>query len=214
MKILLSKSLMPLKFGLLFIAMLLLCVEAKAQKVTKSNNTTTIEIIRHGGHPIHLHKDNCNTNIVIKNTTNNPYSIGDASFKECSTLTTIKFAVGLTGIGNYSFEECINLSSVDIPAGLTTIGIFAFRYCEGLKSITFPAELVSIGMSAFNGCLSLKSIIFKGTIPPEIDDYVFYNIPPQSCIVTIPQEADKEVWLKALRGAGLNIKEDNIILAE
>lgn len=53
-------------------------------------------------------------------------SIGDATFVDCSSLTTVKLPSSLVSIGNSVFMLCNRLTSIEIPASVTRIGDYAF----------------------------------------------------------------------------------------
>ncbi len=64
----------------------------------------------------------------------------------------------VTSIGNYTFYNCTSLTSVTIPDGVASIGAFAFAYCKGLTSITIPKSVTSINNHAFENCTGLVSV--------------------------------------------------------
>ena len=74
----------------------------------------------------------------------------------------VKYTV--TSIGNFSFPNCDSLTSVTIPNSVTTIGESAFLYCEGLKSVTIPNSVTSIGDAAFSGCKRLASVTIGNSV--------------------------------------------------
>ena len=65
-------------------------------------------------------------------------------------------------IGDYTFENCTSLTSVTIPNSVTSIGDDAFYNCTSLTSVTIPDSVTSIGSGAFSNCTSLKSIEVSG----------------------------------------------------
>jgi hypothetical protein len=91
-------------------------------------------------------------------------SIGNYSFYYCTSLTSITIPSSITSIGSDVFNYCTSLTSVTIPSSVTSIGGYAFNYCTSLTSITIPSSVVSIGSDAFRCCTSLTSI----TIPSSI----------------------------------------------
>ena len=91
-------------------------------------------------------------------------SIGDWAFKDCTSLTSVTIANGVTSIGNWAFGGCTSLTSVTIPDSVTSIGSYAFSGCKSLTSVTIPDSVTSIGEGAFLNCSSLTSV----TIPDSV----------------------------------------------
>ncbi len=85
-------------------------------------------------------------------------SIGDFSFSDCSSLSSITIPKNVTSIGSGAFGDCTSLTSVTIPKTVTSIGYRAFERCTGLTSITIPEGVTSIDDVAFADCSSLTSI--------------------------------------------------------
>ncbi len=106
------------------------------------------------------------TAVIIPNMIDgtNVTSIGNKTFKYCTSLTSITIPNSVTSIGNQAFNDCTSLTSITIPNSVTSIGIGAFQYCSSLTSITIPNSVTSIGMLAFQYCSSLTSI----TIPNSV----------------------------------------------
>ena len=67
--------------------------------------------------------------------------------------------MNVVSIGNESFKKCSSLTSVTIGSGVTSIGSSAFRFCSSLTSITIPESVTNISSSAFQGCNSLQKVI-------------------------------------------------------
>ncbi len=80
------------------------------------------------GNTIYDSRENCNA--VIKTSTN-------VLVSGCKS-TIIPNSV--TTIGNYSFSDCYSLTSIEIPNFVTTIGDYAFEYCSGLTSMIVLAD--------------------------------------------------------------------------
>ena len=115
------------------------------------------------------------TTVIIPNTIDGTTvtSIGNRTFSDCFSLTSITIPNSVTSIGNSAFSGCYKLTSITIPNSVTSIGNSAFSGCYKLTSITIPNSVTSIGNSAFSGCRKLTSI----TIPSvtSIGDGTFYG---------------------------------------
>ena len=101
-------------------------------------------------------------------------NIGDHTFYDCYSLTSLTIPDGVTSIGNSAFAGCYSLTSLTIPDGVTSIGHCAFEKCYSLRSLTIPVGVTSIGNEAFKNCYSLTSI----TIPygvTSVGDLTFGN---------------------------------------
>lgn len=87
--------------------------------------------------------------------------INYGAFYNCSSLTSITLANGVTSIGNIAFSWCERLTEISISDTVTTIGVLAFEHCRNLKDIVIPNSVISIGGSAFYDCNKLTNM----TIP-------------------------------------------------
>ena len=99
-------------------------------------------------------KSNIKT-VIIKNGVT---SIGDYTFRDCTSLKSVTIPDSVISIGDYAFYNCSSLTSVTIPNSVTSIGSCAFDGCTSLTSVTIPDSVTSIGYYAFCNCTSLKSI--------------------------------------------------------
>ncbi|MBO4661122.1 MAG: leucine-rich repeat protein [Bacteroidaceae bacterium] len=85
-------------------------------------------------------------------------SIGDNTFYNCSSLTSVTIPNSVTSIERLAFSGCNSLTSVTIPNSVTTISGSAFWSCSGLTSVTIPNSVTSIEAGAFAGCGNLTTI--------------------------------------------------------
>lgn len=83
--------------------------------------------------------------------------IGNAAFKNNTTITSVSFGSRCNYVGEDAFAGCTSLSNLTGTNMLTKIKEGAFRGCTSLTEIEFT-KLGSIGNSAFNGCSSLTYI--------------------------------------------------------
>ena len=104
-------------------------------------------------------------------------SIGEAAFRNCSSLTSITIPDSVTSIGDYTFSQCRSLTTIEVSAGnvnFTDVNGVLFN-AEKTVLLTYPASktgdnydipnsITTIGEMAFFQCLSLTSI----TIPDNV----------------------------------------------
>ena len=110
--------------------------------------------------------------VTYMNRTRKVTRIGEYTFYQCSSLSSITIPNSVTSIGNYAFKYCTDLTSVSIPNSVTIIGNNAFEICSSLTSITIPRltsvtipnSVTTISDGAFEGCSSLTSV----TIPNSV----------------------------------------------
>lgn len=76
-------------------------------------------------------------------------SIGEAAFRNSTSLMAVVIPNSVTLIGGSAFLGCSSLESVVIGNSVTSIGISAFWGCTSLDSISLPNSLISIGPNAF-----------------------------------------------------------------
>ena len=87
--------------------------------------------------------------VTYDGATYNVASIGDSTFVECTSLTSVTIPNSVTSIGNYAFYHS-SLTSVTIPNSVTSIGDLAFSY----TSLTYPV---------YNAhCFAYLPMSFKG----------------------------------------------------
>jgi len=99
-------------------------------------------------------------------------TIGDNTFSECTSLSSVTIPNGVTSIGQNAFQKCRSLSSVEIPNGVTKINNGTFSGCTSLSSVTIPSGVTSIGQNAFQNCRSLSSVVIPISVT-SIDQYAF-----------------------------------------
>ena len=90
------------------------------------------------------------------------------------TVTYNGTTYSVTSIGDYTFDNCFSLTSVTIPNSVTNIGMSALYGCSGLTSITIPNFVTSIGNNAFSGCSSFTSITIPNSVT-SIGNYAFIS---------------------------------------
>ena len=111
--------------------------------------------------------------------------IGDWTFYDCSSLTSVTIPDSVTTIGLGAFQECSSLTNVTIPDSVTSIEVQAFYHCSSLTTVTIGDSVTTIGGSAFCECSSLTSI----TIPESVTTigYSAFGYCSSLTSVTIPE---------------------------
>ncbi len=104
-------------------------------------------------------------------------SIGDYSFKQNNTLTSVTLPNGLISIGERAFADCEGLKSANIPDTVTSIGNYAFSDCHSLSSVILPDSITAMGDGVFHGTILSKPIIVNsgkilGYVPADYTEYV------------------------------------------
>ena len=81
----------------------------------------------------------------------------DYALYNCSGLTDLTLC-GVDTIGLRAFANCTGLTHVSMAEGVTDIGQLAFSNCTGLTELTIPDSVQSIGSGIFSRCTALESI--------------------------------------------------------
>lgn len=110
------------------------------------------------------------TSVTIPNSVT---SIGDYAFSGCP-LTNVIIPDSVTSIGIGIFSGCSSLASITIPDNVTAIGNFAFYNCKCLINITISNNVTTIGEHAFSGCGGLTSVTVPDSVT-SIGEYAFNN---------------------------------------
>lgn len=101
-------------------------------------------------------------------------SIGDWTFRDCSSLSSIYIPESVTSIRGRAFYGCRSLTSIDIPEGVTSIAANVIVRCTSLKSIYIPKSVTRIEWGAIAYCYSLKSIYIPEGVT-FISGYALYK---------------------------------------
>lgn len=75
-----------------------------------------------------------------------------------SGLQSVELPEDLESIGNSSFRSCTSLETIVIPDKVRTIGKNTFRSCTNLLSVTMPSYLMSVATDAFRDCSKLQRV--------------------------------------------------------
>lgn len=101
-----------------------------------------------------------------------PDGIGEAMFRECTKLITIKLPREALYIYENAFQGCSNLVYVELPSMLQRIDKAAFNGCTNLTTVDLPDAATTLGESVFSGCSSLKQVTI-GAGMHTIGNYAF-----------------------------------------
>ena len=96
------------------------------------------------------------------------------TFRNCTTLATVKLPAALESLPPYCFDGCTSLTSVILPTGITLIPNYAFQNCAVLEMISIPSTIKSVGQCAFSGCTVLTGIDLPSGFQ-TIGNYAFQN---------------------------------------
>lgn len=105
------------------------------------------------------------------------YSITEIAQQACQanvdiTSLDLTALTVLETIGNYSFSNMSSLTSITLPDNLKTMGTACLAACPQLESLTIPKGVTSIQYTNFvQGCTSLGSI----TVAEENSTYASHN---------------------------------------
>ena len=88
----------------------------------------------------------------------------NATFYNCTSLTSLVIENGVENIGASSFRSCSSLKSIEIPKSVKSIEDFSFSECDNLTAITIPNTVQELGYYVFSDCPKLEHITFTGTI--------------------------------------------------
>lgn len=92
----------------------------------------------------------------------------------------------MTSIGFATFKGCSSLTSITIPNSVTTIGEFAFAGCSSLTSFTIGNSVTSIGGSVFQDCGNIKDFYCYAEAVPSTGSYAFSNSQINNATLHVP----------------------------
>lgn len=97
------------------------------------------------------------------------------TFFNCSKLSNVTLASGMTTLNPYIFQGCTALASITLPNTLTTLKNGAFSGCKALTELSIPASVTTIEYNCFQGCTALTAM----TLPEGIAQ--IYNSTFEGC---------------------------------
>ena len=103
-------------------------------------------------------------------------TISRNAFYKCSLIETIDLSVcnQLTSIGEAAFKGCSKLSSVKFPSSLEIIDAYAFAN-SALSTVTLPKSMTTLGQAAFRSISMLTDVIFEPDIKIEKINYYTFS---------------------------------------
>lgn len=96
--------------------------------------------------------------VVRKDVVYDVVAIGDSTFYDSRSLSSITVPEGVVSIGEYSLSSCNYLKTVSLPTTLTSIGEGAFYWSQRITEIAIPDNVESVGAEAFFGCKGLTEV--------------------------------------------------------
>ena len=82
-------------------------------------------------------------------------AIGEAAFRDNTTVTSIELPETVETIGRRAFQGCTALTTINIPAAVTAISSNTFNGCSSLGEIYVPNTVTSVNnASSFTGCVN------------------------------------------------------------
>jgi hypothetical protein len=119
-------------------------------------------------------------------------TIGSYAFSGTSSLEYIRMPRELEDvIGQNTFKNCSSLRSIRIPFGIERIEMEAFYGCLSLTRVELASSVTSIAAGAFGGCPALAKLICHGDEPAcDYRDVV-------SDMVSFAGVGDMTVYIKA-----------------
>jgi len=116
-----------------------------------------------------------NKDLIIPETINgyDVIEIGNYAFSY-RMLKTLTIPDSISKINDYSFLYS-DIEKVILPNSISEIGLKAFYNCVKLEEIIISENVVSIKDGAFQNCISFNKIVINSTVPPLLEEFVFYN---------------------------------------
>ena len=104
--------------------------------------------------------------------------IGDAAFKDCSSIDSVEINSNTDSVSRLCFSGCSSLKNVIINAGAKEIEAYAFQNCISLGTITISKTVTNINSTAFNGCGEFTIKCYKDSYAEQYakDNGISYEI--------------------------------------
>lgn len=101
-------------------------------------------------------------------------AIKSALCYSCLSLANVTGLESLEDLSGYSAFIRTALEEINLP-NITRIGPLCFRECHKLVKVELGDKISFIDTQAFYSCKNLTHFIVRATIPPSINDDVFYD---------------------------------------
>ena len=112
-------------------------------------------------------------------------TIGEAAFRECSTIKSIILPDSIRFIEDSAFYGCSELEHIVIPKNVRNIYRAAFQQCNKLTEITILG-CPEIGANVFYGDINLLRIFLYGHKTITIDETCFSEDLLDNCCIHVP----------------------------
>ena len=104
-----------------------------------------------------------NQDVVRAIITNRCTSIGDATFLECQSLSSVTLSNNITKLKIATFRQCISLEHITLLNTLKELDSYVF-YGSGLKELIIPEGVTKIKGGVISSCPNLESVTFHSSI--------------------------------------------------
>ena len=119
-------------------------------------------------------------------------------------------------IGNFSFQDCHSLTSITIPNCVTSIGVCAFQNCTSLTTIYIGNSIKTIDNAAFSNCPEITDVFCFAKNVPETNNNVFLNSYTDYATLHVPQGSinhykESEPWKNFKNIVKIDMPEHSLI---
>lgn len=104
-----------------------------------------------------------------------------------SEVTYLGKSYPVASITGSAFKNCTNLTTIKIAEGVSIIGNEAFKDCGRLTSVTLPSTISLIGEKTFKGCRRLTDVFIQNEEPPTVDSSESIIDDASFCTLIVPK---------------------------
>jgi hypothetical protein len=116
------------------------------------------------------------------------YRAGEASIPDRDKIVSVRLPAIATRVSWYVFKDCSSLKTVTFPVGILSIGEHTFQNCVSLTEVNLPASLIRIEQSAFQGCSSLRKVVFRSKEIPLLEGTDVFSGASPDLIFQVPKQ--------------------------